>query len=227
LKWLKRYNAFLEARLALNLHGSAFVYDVTPKIASPDQLAKRKAELQNPPAAGSVLMHGDDEEWNVARPSIAGWDASPDGKTFIGMIGSGSNTPAHWLNSIEVNTQARASRMDGPSLRHYQTWQQVFSTSLLDVTHAALEQARACGALRHRGQSLKRIIEREDYGLQVKVAELSKEGNLQLAHGAKAIVEAFGALHDKGLLPDEALVDLAYRFAGELVDVEAALGRGQ
>ena len=59
-------------------------------------------------------------------------------------------------------------------------------------------------------------MEREDYGLSVKVAELSKEDNLQLAQAAQAIVTAFGALHDKGLIPDEALVDLSYRFAGEL-----------
>jgi hypothetical protein len=68
-------------------------------------------------------------------------------------------------------------------------------------------------------------MEREDYGLSVKVAELSKEDNLQLAQAAQAIVTAFGTLHDKGLIPDEALVDLSYRFAGELVDVEAALGQ--
>jgi hypothetical protein len=67
-------------------------------------------------------------------------------------------------------------------------------------------------------------MEREDYGLSVKVAELSKKDNLQLA---QAIVSAFGAPHDKGLIPDEALVDLSYRFAGELVGVEEVLGRAR
>ncbi len=42
----------------------------------------------------------------------------------------------------------------------------------------------------------------------------------------KAIIESFGLLHDKGLIDDTALVDLAYRFAGELVDVDEVLGRG-
>jgi hypothetical protein len=55
------------------------------------------------------------------------------------------------------------------------------------------------------------------------MAELSKEDNLQLAHAAKTVVEAFGSLYEKGLLPDEALVDLAYRFAGELVDFETSV----
>ncbi len=52
-------------------------------------------------------------------------------------------------------------------------------------------------------------MEREDYGLSVKVAELSKEDNLQLAQAAQAIVAAFGSLHDKGLNPDQGLVDLS------------------
>ena len=152
LKWLKRYNAFLEARLALNLHASAFVYDVTVKGATPDQLAKRKSELLNPPQAGSVLVHGDDEQWAVARPQIAGWDASPDGRAVLGMVATGSATPAHWLNNLEANTQATASEMGGPALRHYQHRQKVFGDFLLDVVYAALEQARAAGMLRHRGQ---------------------------------------------------------------------------
>jgi hypothetical protein len=55
----------------------------------------------------------------------------------------------------------------------------------------------------------------------------AKRTTSTLAQAAQAIVAAFGALHDKGLIPDEALVDLSYRFAGELVDVEAVLGRAR
>ena len=228
LKWLKRYNAFLEARLALNLHASAFVYDVTVKGATPDQLRKRKQELASPPEAGSVLVHGDDEEWKVNRPQIAGWDASPDGKAVISMIGAGTATPAHWLNSIESgSTQATAVEMGGPAFRHYQNRQRVFGDFLVDLSYAALEQARACGALRHRGQALQRPLDREDLGLQVKTAELAKEDNLQLAQSAKSIIDGFMQLHAKGLVGDADLVDLAYRFAGELVDVEAVLDRAR
>ncbi len=228
LKWLKRYNAFLEARLALNLHASAFVYDVTVKGATPEQLQKRKMELASPPAAGSVLVHGDDEEWKVNRPQVAGWDASPDGKAIVRMIGAGSATPAHWLNSLETgSTQATAAEMGGPALRHYQHRQQVFDAFLLDVTYAALEQARANGALRHRGQTLTRSLEREEYGLGVRMAELQKQDNLQLAQAAASIVSAFLGLHDKGLIGDADLLELSYRFAGELVDVEQVLERAR
>ena len=64
------------------------------------------------------LAHGDDEEWNVARPQIAGWDASPDGRAVLGIVATGSATPAHWFNNLEANSQATASEMGGPALRH-------------------------------------------------------------------------------------------------------------
>jgi hypothetical protein len=226
LKWLKRYNAFLEARLALNLHSSAYVYDVTVKGATPDQLEKRKGELLQPPQPGSVLVHGDDEEWRVARPQVSGWDASPDGRAVLGMVATGSATPAHWLNNLEANTQATASEMGGPALRHYQHRQKVFGDFLLDLVFAALEQARACGALRHRGQVVSRPLDRDEYGLRFRTAELDKADNLQLAQSAKTIIDGFAQLHTKGLIGDADLLDLAYRFAGELVDVEEVLERG-
>ena len=44
---------------------------------------------------------------------------------------------------------------------------------------------------------------------------------------AKTIIDGFAQMREKGLIGDQALVDLAYRFAGELVDVDEVLGRGK
>ncbi len=59
------------------------------------------------------------------------------------------------------------------------------------------------------------------------MAELQKQDNLQLAQAVSSIVGAFSGLHDKGLIGDADLVELSYRFAGELVDVEQVLERGR
>ncbi len=74
---------------------------------------------------------------------------------------------------------------------------------------------------------MQRPLDREDYGLSIKVAELDKGDNLQLAQSAKTVIDGFSQLHAKGLIGDADLLDLAYRFAGELVDVEAVLERGK
>ena len=70
-------------------------------------------------------------------------------------------------------------------------------------------------------------MEREEYGLRFRTAELDKTDNLALAQSAKTIIDGFTQLHAKGLIGDADLVDLAYRFAGELVDVDEVLGRGK
>ena len=48
-----------------------------------------------------------------------------------------------------------------------------------------------------------------------------------VAQATTAIITAFGALHDKGLIGDADLLDVCYRFAGELGDVAAVLERAR
>ncbi len=144
---------------------------------------------------------------------------------MLAMVATGTGTPSHWLNNLESNTQATATEMGGPALRQYENRQRVFGDFLVDLTYAALEQARACGALRHRGQPLRLHLDRDEYGLRVRTPELRKEDNLQLAQSAKTIIDGFLQLHDRGLIGDADLLDLSYRFAGELVNVEQVLER--
>jgi hypothetical protein len=59
----------------------------------------------------------------------------------------------------------------------------LFTNRVDGMSYVRSISARACGALRHRGQSLQRVMEREDYGLSVEVAELSKEDNLHACAG--------------------------------------------
>lgn len=227
LIWLKRYKAWQEARLALNLHSSAFVWDVTLKNANADAVKKRRSELSHAPASGSINVHDESETWTVLRPSVAGWDASADGRTLLQTIAAGANTPPAWLAQWDDGSRATAATMSSPSLRHYQLRREQFGSFVLDVVYAALEQARVRGGLTHRGQRIERPISREEYGLTVKFAELDKGDNLQLAQSAAQIISGFGQLHDKGLMSDADYVDMAYRFAGELVDVDAALERAK
>ena len=80
--------------------------------------------------------------------------------------------------------------------------------------------------LRHTGKIMQRTLDREDYGRSIKVTELDEGDNLQLAQSAKTIIDGFAQLHEKGLIGDQDLVDLGYRFAGELVNVDEVLGQG-
>ena len=57
--------------------------------------------------------------------------------------------------------------------------------------------------------------------------DISGRDNAALALAATQIVSAFAVIRDRGLIDDAELLRLAYRFAGELVDVEEMLERGK
>jgi hypothetical protein len=102
----------------------------------------------------------------------------------------------------------------GPTVRHYEHRQRFFCELLVDVIEKAAYRARAAGRLsRPRG------------GLQLSyvVADLREEDNLKVARAAREIVEYLRAMKAQGWITDRKAMELAYKFAGELIDVEALL----
>jgi len=63
--------------------------------------------------------------------------------------------------------------------------------------------------------------------ISVKGTDISARDNAALATAANMIVVAFANLRGRGLIDDAELLRLAYRFAGEVTDVEDMLRRGQ
>ena len=63
--------------------------------------------------------------------------------------------------------------------------------------------------------------------LVLRGADLSNKDNATLAAALGQVMEALGGLRDRKLIDDAELLRLAYRFAGEVVDVEAMLRRAR
>jgi hypothetical protein len=65
-------------------------------------------------------------------------------------------------------------------------------------------------------------------GEKIKVTgtDISARDNAALAAAATTIIGGFAALRDRGLIDDRELMRMAYRFAGEVVDLEDLLKRG-
>ena len=61
--------------------------------------------------------------------------------------------------------------------------------------------------------------------IQLRGTDISARDNSELAGAAAQIVTAFAGLHARGLIDDAELLRMAYRFAGEVVDVPALLRR--
>jgi hypothetical protein len=120
------------------------------------------------------------------------------------MIATGAGLPLHFLAEPESATRTTAESSGGPTFRHYQQRQRFFLWLVQDLLRLALQRRAAVD----RAVDPTAVIE-------VQGADISARDNLSLSEAAQQAAAAFGPLHDKGLINDEELLRVIYRFAGE------------
>lgn len=205
LRWLSRYANWLEDRARLNRYRNAFLYVVRGRYLSEAERAARQRALNaNPPTPGSILVTDENEQWEVIAPKLESQDAATDGLSLKKMIATGAGLPLHFLAEPESATRTTAESSGGPTFRYYQQRQRFFLWMVQDLL---------CIALRRRAM-LDRSV---DPGAPVEVlgADISARDNLSLSQAAQNAAASFLMLHDKGLIDDDELLRVIYRFAGE------------
>lgn len=217
LKWLSRYAAWLEDRARLNRFRTAFTYVVTLKDSNDAERRKRQAELNlNPPGPGSILVKDESEDWSVISPQLAASEAGEDGIALKRMIAVGAGVPMHFLAEPEGATQTTAESASAPTRRFFEQRQEYFEWLVSDVLRLAVQRAIQAGCKLDCAAPIR-----------VKGADFNSRDNAELAGAAARVINAFGSLRDRGLIDDAELLRMAYRFAGEVVDVEDLLRRGK
>lgn len=218
LKWLVRYGAWLEDRVRLNHFRHSFVYWVKKPFRDNAERITRQNELNaNPPSPGTVLVTNDDEEWSVVHPKLDSFEAGEDGLAMKKTIAAGAGVPLHFLAEPESSTRTTAEQAGGPTFRHFEQRQIFFLWMLTDLAKIAVQRAAAAG----------RTSVRTDANVQARGTDIFSRDNANLAASASAIIEGFGILRDRGLIDDAEFLRLAYRFAGEVVDVGKLLADGK
>jgi hypothetical protein len=214
LPWLRRYREWLEDRVRVNRYKNAFLWHVKLEGAGPGDIESKQGQYSRPPSPGSVIVTDETEEWSPVQPKIQAEDVKDDGKALRLMVAAGAGIPLHYLAEGETATRTTAREMVGPTVRHYEHRQRFFCELLVDVIEKAAYRAQVAGRLsRPRG------------GLQLSyvVADLREEDNLKVARAAKEIIEYLRAMKAEGWITDRKAMELAYKFAGEVIDVEALL----
>lgn len=216
LRWLARYASWLEDRARLNRFRNTFVYWVKARFASQAERLARQAELNaNPPGPGSILVTDESESWSVIYPNLASFEAAEDGLALKKMIAVGSANPLHYLAEPEGETRTTAESAAGPTFRHYQQRQVYFIWMLEDLARAVIR----------RRKMVDRLVNPEA-PLTVTTTDISSRDNAVLAEASARVIAAFASLRDRGLIDDAEFLRIAYRFAGEVVDIEEMLKRG-
>jgi len=217
LRWLSRYAAWLEDRARLNRYRQSFIYTVTSRFTNEAERLQRQAQLNmDPPNPGSILVIDESETWNVLSPQLASFEAAEDGLALKKMVAVGSGNPLHFLAEPESATRTTAEASGGPTYRHYQQRQTYFLWLVQDLARAAIR----------RRKYFDRLININE-PIQVTAADISSRDNTELAKAAKEIIAAFAQLRQAGLIDDAEFLRIAYRFAGEAVDIQDLLARGK
>lgn len=218
LKWLMRYGAFLEDRVRLNKFRQTFVFWVKKPFRDAAERLARQNELNaNPPNPGTVLVTNDDEEWSVIHPKLDSFEAEADGLMVKKMIAAGAGVPLHFIAEPESSTRTTAEQAGGPTFRHFEQRQIFFLWMIRDLARIAARRASLSG---WRGV-------KQDANIKARGTDIFSRDNAGLAASASAIIEGFGFMRDRGLIDDAEYVRLAYRFAGEVVDVSKVLADGK
>jgi hypothetical protein len=205
LKWLSRYNAWLEDRVRLNRFRNAFVYVVKARFANETARSNRQAQLAlHPPAPGSVLVTDENEEWSVIAPKLEALDASSDGLAIKKMIAAGVGLPLHFLAEPESSTKTTAEASGNPSFRRFAERQRTMCWILQDLLRVVVER-RA-----YFDQSIDITAP-----ITVSGGDISARDNAELADAGQKAAAIASSLHDKGLISSEELLRLVYRFMGE------------
>jgi hypothetical protein len=217
LRWLSRYAAWLEDRARLNRYRNSFLFVVKGRWASEAERAARQAALSAvPPSPGSFLVVDESETWEVLNPQLESQDAGEDGLALKKMIAAGAGLPLHFLAEPESSNKSTAESAGGPTYRHFEQRQEFFTWVVTDL-------ARVC--VRRRGQVYRRV--KDTVQIQVTGADLSARDNAALAIALTSGISALAELRDRCVIDDAELLRMAYKFAGEVPDVEAILERGR
>jgi hypothetical protein len=106
--------------------------------------------------------------------------------------------------------------MTGPTIRHYEHRQMFFCDMVLDLIEKAHHRAlQIPGAHMHTPRG----------GLQLAytVSDLREEDALKTAEAAKHIIEFLVGMKAEGWITTRKALEIAYKFAGEIIDVEALM----
>jgi hypothetical protein len=216
LIWLSRYSAWLEDRVRLNRFRNAFLYVVSGSFTSEVARKARQTELAaNPPTPGSILVTDETETWNVISPKLEALDANQDGMAIKKMVAASVGVPLHFLAEPESSTRTTAEAAGGPTFRRFEQRQEFFLWLLSDLLRVVITR---------RGQIDPTV--QPDPELELTGADISARDNVAYSIAGTNVLNMLERLYDMGLIDERELLRVAYRFAGESVDLDDVLARG-
>lgn len=130
--WLDSYDQFLFGEVDRYNFLRSFIWDVTLKNATPEQVEARAKKI-TAPSPGSVRVHNDSETWTAETPDLKATDTSQGARLLRNHVLGGASIPEHWFGGGGDVNRAAAAEMEAPTLKIYTMRQKVLKHMLESI----------------------------------------------------------------------------------------------
>ncbi|MFP3944321.1 MAG: hypothetical protein ACLFWF_10530, partial [Alphaproteobacteria bacterium] len=137
--WLEGYDRALFGELERWDFHRAYIWDVTLKGATPEQVDERARKIHTP-APGSVRVHNESEEWAAVTPDLKASDSDGFARLFRNHIMGGATIPEHWYGGGGDVNRATAGEMGEPTFKMLSMRQRQWKHILEDVAAYVIRQ---------------------------------------------------------------------------------------
>jgi hypothetical protein len=223
--WLDGYDMLLFGELDRASFLRSFVWDVTLKGATPEEVAQRARTIA-PPKPGAVRVHNDAEIWGAVTPGLQAADLTDLARLVRNHVLGGATLPEHWYGGGGDVNRAVGAEMGEPTMKIFSVRQRTVKHMLELIGRYVLwahETARG-------DASVEIDWSVDEWRVEAVFPEMSPKDTTKYASALQQVVVAAGMAVDQGRLSEETALRLISAIAGRLgveIDAQDELGKAR
>ncbi len=208
LDWADAYDKAMFGELERWDFLRAFIWDVTMKGATADEVKKRANEIVVP-SAGGVRVHNDSEEWDAVTPDLKAADGAENARLFRNHLLGASTIPEHWFGGGGDVNRATAGEMGEPTFKVFTMRQRIWKHILEEVVSYQIR-------LRARAAGLEQMADEPEFRPVAQFPELTARDTTKYASALAQVVIGCVQALDRKLMAMETAIALIALIAGQL-----------
>jgi len=219
MDWCDAYEHGLFGEVDRQASMRAFIWDVTLKGATPEEVAKRAGQIA-PPAPGSTRVHNDSEAWAALSPDLQAADGAAGARLFRNHILGGATIPEHWYGGGGDVNRATGDSMGEPTFKMMAMRQGFLGHMLQECARYQIRQREI--AVTGREPDLFDAA----YAVDVVWPELTARDTSKYAAAFGQVVVGCSMALDKGLIGKETalrIIDTVAARLGQGIDADEEL----
>jgi hypothetical protein len=209
IDWLDAYDQFLFGEADRAAAMRAFLWDVTIKGATPEEVEARAKKI-SAPKSGSVRVHNDAEEWSAETPDLKAQDSSENARLFRNHILGGATLPEVWYGGGGDVNRAAAAEMGGPTFKMFVMRQTYAGYMLETMGQYAIRQNEL-----KQGRGEPDLFD-QLYKVTTQWPEMVTRDTTQYASALQQVTVAVTMAIDRNLITEETAIRIIENISGRL-----------